>query len=203
MAVGYSYGGSGGGGGGGVATPPLIVQEEGGVISPATTTINFVGAGVTATGSGTVVVTIPTGALPLTVKENGTDINTSTTFIDFLMPSVGLVNLAGVLPNTGVTVDLTSITSSTTPKEKIIDIINYIPANTNLNINVATASYTISGDPLFIGASSVMFVNNKKLSISVNGVEARKQVEAMYFNSQTFYLDLELDVGDYIIIKEI
>ena len=72
-----------------------------------------------------------------------------------------------------------------------------------MNINVATASYTISGDPLFIGASSVMFVNNKKLSISVNGVEARKQVEAMYFNSQTFYLDLELDVGDYIIIKEI
>lgn len=58
MALTKALGGGGGGGSGTVTT----VKDEGSTLSSAVTSIDFVGGGVTATGTTSVTVTIPTGA---------------------------------------------------------------------------------------------------------------------------------------------
>ena len=71
---------SGGGGG-----SSLTVQDEGSALSTAATTINFVGAGVTATGSGaTKTVTISGGGSGVTVQEEGSSLSTSGTTLNFV-----------------------------------------------------------------------------------------------------------------------
>lgn len=64
----------------------LTVQDEGGSLATAATTLNFVGAGVTASGTGaTKTITIPgAGTATITVKENGANVSTGITALDFL-----------------------------------------------------------------------------------------------------------------------
>lgn len=64
----------------------ITVQDEGTPLSTAATTLNFVGAGVTATGTGAVkTITIPgSGSATITVKENGTSVSAAVNTLDFL-----------------------------------------------------------------------------------------------------------------------
>lgn len=84
----------GGGGGGGV-----IVEDEGTpVLSPATT-LNFVGAGVTATdaGSGVARITIPGGIAGLTFEDEGTPIGGNPhAVVNFVGAGVTATNVGGV-----------------------------------------------------------------------------------------------------------
>lgn len=64
----------------------ITVQDEGTPLTTAATTLNFTGAGVTATGTGaTKTIDIPgAGSATITVKENGTNVSTAITALDFL-----------------------------------------------------------------------------------------------------------------------
>ena len=71
---------SGGGGG-----SSLTVQDEGSALSTAATTINFVGNGVVASGSGaTKTITIAGGGSGVTVQEEGSSLSTSGTTLNFV-----------------------------------------------------------------------------------------------------------------------
>lgn len=64
----------------------ITVQDEGTPLTTAATTLNFTGAGVTASGAGaTKTIDIPgAGSATITVKENGTNVSTVITALDFL-----------------------------------------------------------------------------------------------------------------------
>jgi hypothetical protein len=120
------------------AATSITVKEEGSNLTTALASIDFVGAGVTATNSsGAVTVTIPGGGgSALTVKEEGTNLSTAVTSIDFVGAGVTATNSSGAVTVTipggggggssytlptasnstlgGVKVDATSITINST-----------------------------------------------------------------------------------------
>ena len=70
------------GGGGGSS---ITIQDEGSSLSTAATTINFVGAGVVASGTGaTKTITIAGGGSGVTVQEEGSSLSTSGTTLNFV-----------------------------------------------------------------------------------------------------------------------
>ena len=72
--------GGGGGGGGGVT-----VQDEGSALSTTGTTLNFVGAGVVASGTGaTKTITISGGGSGITVQDEGSSLSTVGTTLNFV-----------------------------------------------------------------------------------------------------------------------
>ena len=63
----------------------ITVQDEGSSLSTAAGTLNFVGSGVTATGSGTTkTITIPGGSNGVTVQEEGSSLSTAGTTLNFV-----------------------------------------------------------------------------------------------------------------------
>ena len=69
--------GSGGGG--------VTVQDEGGALSTTGTTLNFVGAGVVASGTGsTKTITISGGGSGITVQDEGSALSTAGTTLNFV-----------------------------------------------------------------------------------------------------------------------
>ena len=63
----------------------ITVQDEGSALSTALGTLNFVGAGVTATGTGaTKTITIPGGSNGVTVQEEGSSLSTAGTTLNFV-----------------------------------------------------------------------------------------------------------------------
>ena len=68
-------------GGGGSS---LTIQEEGSSLSTAATTLNFVGTGVTATGSGATKTITVSAASALTVQEEGSSLSTAATTLNFV-----------------------------------------------------------------------------------------------------------------------
>mgnify|MGYP003132766847 CR=1 FL=1 len=67
----------------------ITIQDEGSALSTAAEIINFTGAGVTASGTGTTkTVNIPGGGSGITVQEEGSDLSTSTTTLNFVGSSV-------------------------------------------------------------------------------------------------------------------
>ena len=94
------------GGGGGSS---LTVQDEGSALSTAATTINFVGAGVTATGSGsTKTVTISGGGSGVTVQEEGSSLSTSGTTLNFIGRGV-TASGTGATKTIAIPVDSTAV----------------------------------------------------------------------------------------------
>jgi hypothetical protein len=81
------------------ASTAITVKEEGSNLTTALASIDFVGAGVTATNSsGAVTVTIPGGGgSALTVKDDGTDLSTAVTSIDFAGAGVTATNSSGAI----------------------------------------------------------------------------------------------------------
>ena len=70
----------------GGAGSAITVQDEGSSLATAASALNFVGAGVTATGTGgTKTITIPgSGSATITVKKDGADVSTVVSALDFL-----------------------------------------------------------------------------------------------------------------------
>jgi hypothetical protein len=67
----------------------ITTQDEGVTLSSAVTTLNFVGAGVTASGAGaTTTVTIPAGGSTITVKDEGVTKSTTVDTLDFVGANV-------------------------------------------------------------------------------------------------------------------
>jgi hypothetical protein len=67
----------------------ITTQDEGVTLSSAVTTLNFVGAGVTASGAGaTTTVTIPAGGSTITVKDEGVTQSTTVDTLDFVGANV-------------------------------------------------------------------------------------------------------------------
>ena len=63
----------------------LTIQDEGSALSTSGTTLNFVGAGVTASGTGaTKTITIPGGSSSLTVQDEGSALSTAATTLNFV-----------------------------------------------------------------------------------------------------------------------
>ena len=119
------------------AASTITVKDEGTNLTTALASIDFVGAGVTATNSsGAITVTIPGGGgSALTVKDDGTNLSTAVTSIDFAGAGVTATNSSGAITVTipgggggssytlptasnstlgGVKVDATSITINST-----------------------------------------------------------------------------------------
>ena len=95
------------GGGGGTA---ITIQEEGTNLSTAASVINFVGAGVVASGQGTTkTITVAGGGSAITVQEEGSDLTTAAETLNF----VG----AGVTASGTGTVKTITIASSLTDAE--------------------------------------------------------------------------------------
>ena len=67
----------------------ITVQEEGSPLATAATTLNFVGANVTATGTGaTKTITITGGSSGVTVQDEGNALSTAGTTLNFVGPNV-------------------------------------------------------------------------------------------------------------------
>jgi hypothetical protein len=81
----------------------LTVKDEGSSLSTSVTSIDFVGSGVTATGTNSVTVTIPS----LTVKDEGSSLSTSVTSIDFVgsgVTATGTNSVTVTIPGPSLTV---------------------------------------------------------------------------------------------------
>lgn len=94
-------------------TAPLIVQDESVNVTTAATTLNFVGAGVTATNaSGVVTVTIPGGGgggSAITVQDEGSTLTTGATSFNFIGAGISATNSGGA-----VTVNVSGVPNVTT-----------------------------------------------------------------------------------------
>ena len=93
-------------------TAPLIVQDESSNITTAATTLNFVGAGVTAANaSGVVTVTIPGGGggTNIAVADEGSNLTTAVTSFNFIGAGVVATNSGGA-----ITVNVSGVPNLTT-----------------------------------------------------------------------------------------
>ena len=101
-------------GGGGSS---LTVQDEGSALSTAATTLNFVGAGVTASGTGaTKTITISGGgSSSLSVKDEGSALSTAATTLNFVG---AVVTATGSGAEKTITISGTGSTTSYTPAPK-------------------------------------------------------------------------------------
>ena len=99
-------------GGGGSS---LTVQDEGSALSTATT-LNFVGAGVTASGTGaTKTITISGGGSSLSVKDEGSALSTAATTLNFVGAGV---TATGSGAEKTITISGTGSTTAYTPAPK-------------------------------------------------------------------------------------
>lgn len=96
------------GGGGGISG--VNIQDEGSALTTAATTLNFVGAGVEATGTGaTKTITIDGGISGITVEDEGTALTTAATRLNFVGAGVVVtgagtektITIAGTTPTPG------------------------------------------------------------------------------------------------------
>jgi hypothetical protein len=142
---GASYGGSypSAGTGGGVT-----VEDEGTPLATTATTLDFVGAGVTASGTGAEkTITIPGGS-GITIQDEGTPLSTAATTLDFVGSGV-------TASGTGATKTIT-ITSGTGPGTELdyVEITSpvSITATTEATANTVVTSSSVSYD----GSTTVM-----------------------------------------------
>ena len=135
--------------GGGGTGSAITAKDEGSNLTTALTSVDFVGAGVTATNTGgAVTVTIP-GSSGITVKDDGSNLTTALTSLDFTGGGVTATNTGGA-----VTVAITGSASITAKDE-----------GTNLTTTLASVDFvgagvtaTTSGDNVTVtipGGSSV------------------------------------------------
>jgi len=92
----------------------LKVKDEGSTLTEVSESINFTGAGVTATNTnGAVTVNIPNTGSALTVKDEGSNLTTAATSLDFTGTGVTASNTGGA-----VTINIPSGGSSLTVKDE-------------------------------------------------------------------------------------
>ena len=148
---------SGGGGG----SSGVTVQEEGSSLSTKGTTLNFVGSGVTASGTGATK-TITVDASAITVQDEGSALSTAATVLNFVGSGV-------TASGTGATKTITisggggggDVADDSTPQlggDLDVAGFNIISAVSNQNINVipnGTGKLVLAGD--FLPSQNVTF----------------------------------------------
>ena len=137
---------TGGGGGGGSS---LTVQDEGSALSTAATTLNFVGSGVTASGTGatkTITISGGGGGSSLSVKDEGSALSTAATTLNFVGAGVTAsgtgaektITIAG--GGSGITVQDEGSSLST-----VGTTLNFVGSGVTASGTGATKTITISG----------------------------------------------------------
>lgn len=134
----------------------LTISDEGSDLSTATTKIDFVGSGVTASGSGaTKTITIPGGSSGITVQEEGSSLSTLGTTLNFVGSGV---TASGTGATKTITVSggggggISNVVEDTSPQlGGALDVqTNYIiTATSNRNVEVAahgTGKFVVRGN---------------------------------------------------------
>ena len=116
----------------------LTIQDEGSALSTSGTTLNFVGAGVTASGTGaTKTITIPGGSSSLTVQDEGSALSTAATTLNFVGSGV---TASGIGSTKTITISGTGTTSAYTPAPKYARLT--LTGDQNLGSGSATTTIT-------------------------------------------------------------
>jgi hypothetical protein len=129
------------------AASNLVVQDEGSSLATAATILNFTGAGVTASGTGsTKTVNIPGGGSGLTVQDEGTPLATAATTLNFVGSGV-------VASGTGASKTITiagggsalTVQDEGTPLATDATTLNFVGAGVTASGTGATKTITIAG----------------------------------------------------------
>lgn len=147
-------------GGGGSS---LTVQEEGSSLSTAATTINFVGSGITATGSGATK-TITVSGSAITVQDEGSSLSTAATTLNFVGSGI-------VASGTGTTKTIT--VSGGSADFSAID--EHVLPSTNITYDLGSTSRRwrdlyLSGNTIDLAGSTISSDGTGTISISADGV---------------------------------
>ena len=177
------------GGGGGSS---LTVQDEGSALSTAATTINFVGAGVTATGSGaTKTVTIPGGGSGVTVQEEGSSLSTSGTTLNFVGRGVTATG-SGATKTITSHVDSAAVNSLITNATGTLTGINHFDYQAVANQTIFTGA-DIDGNTLSYTAGAIQ--------VFLNGILLTDSNDYVATTGSNIILNSGADSGDILNIS--
>jgi hypothetical protein len=160
----------------------IAVRDEGSNVVSSTTTINFVGAGVTASNVGGVAtITIPSGGSGITVQDEGSNVVSTASTVNFVGSGVVATNVGGVAT---VTISSGGISGIAVQEEgsnvvSTANTINFVGSSiTASNVGgVATVTVTTPGivvqdeaSNVVASASTVNFVGAGVTASNVGGV---------------------------------
>ena len=177
------------GGGGGSS---ITVQDEGSSLSTAATTINFVGDGVVASGTGsTKTITISGGGSGVTVQEEGSSLSTSGTTLNF----VG----AGVTASgTGSTKTITIPVDSTAVNTLISNAAGSLTGINYFNYEADSAQTTFGGSDL---AGNTLSYTSGSIQVFLNGILLVDSDDYTATNGTQVILTSGADSDDTIVIS--
>ena len=189
LPVGVSYGSGGGGGGGGSS---ITVQDEGSSLSTAATTINFVGAGVTASGSGaTKTITISGGGSGVTVQEEGSSLSTSGTTLNFVGRGITATG-SGATKTITSHVDSATVNSLITNATGTLTGINHFDYQAGPNQTIFTGA-DIDGNSLSYTPGSIQ--------VFLNGILLTDSNDYVATTGSNIVLNSGADSGDILNIS--
>lgn len=157
----------------------VIVQDEGSALSTAATTLNFTGAGVTASGTGaTKTVNIPGGSDGVTVQDEGSALSTTGTTLNFVGSGVTASGTGATktitIPGGGTASDITITANNSTNETVYLTFVDGatgtqgLETDTGLSYNpstglISTAALTATGDVTaanFVSSSDIRLKGN-------------------------------------------
>jgi len=141
----------------------LTVQEEGSSLSTSATTINFVGSGITATGTGATK-TITVSGSAITVQDEGSGLSTSATTLNFVGSGV-------VASGTGTTKTITVSGGSA----DFSSIGEHVLPSTNITYDLGSSSKRwrdlyLAGNTIDLAGSTISADGTGTITISADGV---------------------------------
>ena len=164
----------------------ISIRDEG-VDQGDVDTVDFVGAGVTASVSGGVATVSVNGTL-LDIEDEGVPQGVAST-----------LNVTG----DGVSISVAAGTATLDIQDEKLTILTLTAtkaAGSPYSVVSSGIGYTHSGDAGFLEITAGDFLDNKRIKIMPCGVEFEKQVDATWIDSQRFSLTTDLDSGDKILI---
>ena len=207
--------------GDGTSGSSLTVQDEGSSLSTSATTLNFVGSGVTASGTGatkTITISGGGGGSDLTVAEDGSDLSTAATKLDFVGSGVtatgsGATKTITIPGNNDLTVQEEGSSLSTAATT-----LNFVGAGVTASGTGATKTITISGssggvnvqgevrgytgDGSTTGFTVTSGANATNVMVFLNGVFQRPTTDYSVSGTTLTFGTAPVN-GDIITIKEI
>lgn len=158
----------------------VIVQDEGSALSTAATTLNFTGAGVTASGTGaTKTVNIPGGSDGVTVQDEGSALSTTGTTLNFTGAGVtasgtGATKTINIPGGSSTASDITITANNSTNETVYLTFVDGatgtqgLETDTGLSYNpstglISTAALTATGDVTaanFVSSSDIRLKGN-------------------------------------------
>jgi len=190
LPVGVSYGSGGGGGGGGGSS--ITIQDEGSSLSTAATTINFVGNGVVASGTGsTKTITISGGGSGVTVQEEGSSLSTSGTTLNFVGRGITATG-SGATKTITSHVDSAAVNSLITNATGTLTGINHFDYQAGANQTIFTGA-DIDGNSLSYTPGSIQ--------VFLNGILLTDSNDYVATTGSNIILNSGADSGDILNIS--